>query len=70
MMLCAVSEGGDLAEVKRLIEIEHVSPNAIGLKHKAALHLASACGHVDIVKYLIERKVLTDLVSRSCLVNV
>jgi ankyrin repeat protein len=65
MMLCAVSEGGDLAEVKRLVEIEHVSPNAIGLRHKTALHLASACGHVDIVQYLIEQKADVNMVGGS-----
>ncbi|XP_062519809.1 poly [ADP-ribose] polymerase tankyrase-1-like isoform X2 [Corticium candelabrum] len=65
MMLCAVSEGGDLAEVKRLVEVERVSPNAIGLKHKAALHLASARGHADIVKYLITQKADVNLTGGS-----
>ena len=53
MLLCAAAEAGDLAEVTRLLNHTPVSPNAKCLGHKTALHMASACSHVDIVNLLL-----------------
>ena len=46
-MLCKV---GDLREVKRLVEEEHVDPSYAGLCY------ASEFGHLDIVKYFLEER--------------
>ena len=49
---------GDLTEVKRLVEVEHVDPNlcTYGDKRATPLHLASDYGHLDIVRYLVEER--------------
>lgn len=56
-MLCAAAEAGDHVEVDRLLSSSQISPNACGLRHKNALHLASAKGHVNIVRRLLLSKV-------------
>ena len=53
MLLCAAAEEGDHDEVERLILHTQVSPNACGLRHKNALHLAAAKGHKQIVEFLL-----------------
>ncbi len=50
MLLCAASEAGDHEEVVRLMKLTHISPNAKGLRHKNALHLA---GCKEITNFLI-----------------
>ncbi|XP_065838823.1 serine/threonine-protein phosphatase 6 regulatory ankyrin repeat subunit B-like isoform X2 [Oscarella lobularis] len=55
VLLCSASEAGDLAEVQRLLEVEELSPNVLGLQHKAAIHFASAKGHTQLVDYLIHK---------------
>ena len=57
VLLCSASEAGDLAEVQRLLEVEELSPNVLGLQHKAAIHFASAKGHTQLVDYLIHKGV-------------
>ena len=57
VMLCAAAEAGDHAEVDRLLSSSQVSPNACGLRHKNALHLASAKGHTNVVHRLLLSKV-------------
>lgn len=52
-MLCAAAEAGDHDEVIRLLSSSQISSNACGLRHKNALHLASARGHVKVVKSLL-----------------
>ena len=56
-MLCAAAEAGDRIEVERLLSLPQISPNACGLRHKNALHLASAKGHVKVVQSLLLSKV-------------
>lgn len=53
MLLCAAAEEGDLEEVVRLLSTVGVSPNARGLRHKNALHLAAAKGHQQVVEVLL-----------------
>jgi ankyrin repeat protein len=57
VMLCAAAEAGDHAKVDRLLSSSQVSPNACGLRHKNALHLASAKGHTNVVHRLLVSKV-------------
>lgn len=56
-MLCAAAEAGDQVEVDRLLSSSQISPNACGLRHKNALHLASANGHTDVVHRVLLSKV-------------
>ena len=53
VLLCAAAEAGDYDEVVRLLSTTSVSPNARGLKHKNALHLAAAKGHKQVVEFLL-----------------
>ena len=53
VLLCAAAEAGDYPEVERLLSTTPVSPNARGLRHKNALHLASARGHCKVAEFLI-----------------
>ena len=53
VLLCAAAEAGDYDEVVRLLSSSSTSPNALGLRHKNALHLASAKGHKKVVEFLI-----------------
>lgn len=53
VMLCSAAEAGDHDEVDRLLSSTQISPNARGLRHKNALHLASAKGHIKVVKSLL-----------------
>ena len=53
MLLCAAADAGDVPEVTRLLATPYTSPNVKGLKHKAAIHLAAANGHIDIVELLV-----------------
>ena len=57
VMLCAAAEAGDHTEVDRLLSSSQISPNACGLMHKNALHLASAKGHINVVRRLLLSKV-------------
>ena len=57
VMLCAAAEAGDLDEVNRLLSSTEISPNARGLHHKNALHLASAKGHTKVVTSLLLKNV-------------
>ena len=52
VLLCAASDGGDIAEVTRLLTTTPISPNVKGLRHKCALHLAVAKGYQEIVEFL------------------
>ena len=54
--LLHASRNGDLSEVKRLVEVQHVNPNAFGALSTTPLHLASEYGHLDIVRYLVEER--------------
>lgn len=53
VLLCAAAEAGDYNEVERLLSTTACSPNACGLRHKNALHLASSRGHQEVVEFLI-----------------
>ena len=53
MLLCAASDTGDIDEVVRLVSTTYISPNGRGLRHKSALHLASAKGHKVVAKFLL-----------------
>ena len=53
VLLCAAAEAGDYDEVVRLLSSSEASPNARGLRHKSALHLAAAKGHKQIVEFLL-----------------
>lgn len=53
VLLCAAAEAGDYEEVVRLLSTTNVSPNARGLRHKNALHLAAAKGHKQVVEFLL-----------------
>lgn len=53
MLLCAASEAGDSEEVIRLVSTSDISPNACGLRHKNALHLSCAQGHMEVTNFLI-----------------
>lgn len=53
VLLCAAAEEGDQEEAERLLLATPVSPNARGLKHKNALHLAASKGHREIVEILL-----------------
>ncbi len=53
VLLCAAAEAGDGEEVERLLSTTDVSPNACGLRHKNALHLASTGGHKTVVECLL-----------------
>jgi len=57
VLLCAAAEAGDYGEVVRLLSSMDVSPNARGLRHKNALHLAAAKGHAPVVQCLLLNKV-------------
>lgn len=59
--LLRASKDGDLAEVKRLVEVEHVDPNSnMCVDEEGArttpLHLASGYGHLNIVRYFVEER--------------
>ena len=52
--LLRASRDGDLSEVKRLVEVQHVNPNtSFDGRNMTPLHLASQYGHLDIVRYLV-----------------
>ncbi len=57
VLLCAAAEVGDYSEVVRLLSSTDISPNARGLRHKNALHLAAAHGHAHVVQCLLANKV-------------
>lgn len=61
VMLCAAADAGDYSEVDRLLSTSNISPNAFGLRHKNALHLASAKGHAKVVQSLLLNKVSYDM---------
>ena len=60
--LLRASKDGDLTEVKRLVEVEHVDPNILCVDDEiegaraTPLHLASGYGHLDIVRYFVEER--------------
>ena len=49
---------GDLSKVKYLVEVRHVDPHSCrDDEHNATpLHFTSECGHLDIVRYLVEER--------------
>ena len=53
--LCEASGGGDLAQVRRLIE-NGVNANLGDYDRRTALHVASAEGHDKVVEYLLRKK--------------
>jgi len=53
--LCKACAKGDLDTVTRLVESQ-ASVNSLMYDRRSALHLASAEGHLEIVKFLVERK--------------
>lgn len=57
VLLCAASEAGDLGEVTRLLTQSGVPVNVCGLRHKAALQLASSSGHAAVVDLLLASSV-------------
>ena len=57
ILLCSAALAGQLEEVEHCLNQPYLSPNALGLRHKTALHLAAIAGHVSIVQLLINRGV-------------
>ncbi|CAF1285333.1 unnamed protein product [Adineta steineri] len=51
----------ELDVLKYLIETVHIGVNVIGDRHLTPLHLACEFGHLDVVKYLIEKNAITTL---------
>ncbi len=60
VLLCAAAEAGDFDEVVHLLSSTPVSPNAKGLRHKNALHLAAAKAHKEVVEFLLLNHVCDD----------
>lgn len=60
VLLCSAALEDQVEEVEHYLNQPYLSPNALGLRHKSALHLASVAGHTGIVKLLIERGVSGD----------
>ena len=58
--LICVCEDGDLVRVKHLVEIQHGEPQrhscTVGHNDATPLHIASHRGHLDIVRYLVEKQ--------------
>ena len=52
---------GKLNTLKFFIEEQHYDPKQKGFMSKTLLHCACAFGHLDIVKYLIEKHQLDPL---------
>ena len=48
---------GNLAIIKDLVETKGVDPNTKGSKGETALHRAAQRGHLEVVKYLVEKGV-------------
>ena len=57
VLLCSAALDNQYEEVEYYLNQPYVSPNALGLRHKTALHLASIAGHVGIAQLLISRGV-------------
>ena len=58
LLIISAIYNGDLREVKRLVEVEQVDLDLCTYDDVRAtpLHLASLCGHLDIVRYLLEER--------------
>ena len=56
--LIHASRDGDLSKVKYLVEVRHVDPYSCrdGEHDATPLHWASNCGHLDVVRYLVEER--------------
>ena len=56
--LIHASQDGDPSKVKYLVEVRHVDPHSCrDDEHDATpLHWASFCGHVNVVRYLVEER--------------
>ena len=57
VLLCSAAHADQVEEVEFYLNQPYTSPNALGLRHKSPLHLASIAGHVSIVQLLIDRGV-------------
>eukprot|EP01061_Rhynchopus_euleeides_P005264 TRINITY_DN1451_c0_g1_i1.p1 TRINITY_DN1451_c0_g1~~TRINITY_DN1451_c0_g1_i1.p1 ORF type:complete len:823 (+),score=360.46 TRINITY_DN1451_c0_g1_i1:122-2590(+) len=62
-LLCAAAGAGNLAKLKDLIE-GGISPSVTDYDDRGAIHLASEEGHLDIVKYLVDKGVEVNLQDR------
>jgi ankyrin repeat protein len=51
--LCTLAVSGDLERIKSLVK-SGVSINAADYDSRSVLHLASSCGHVRVVEYLVD----------------
>ena len=55
--LVRASKDGDLSKVKCLVEVWHVDPHSCRDEYDSTpLHWASRCGHMDVVRYLVEER--------------
>ena len=50
--MCTLASQGDMKRIKLLVQCG-VAVNSADYDNRSALHLSSACGHTDIVEYLI-----------------
>ncbi|XP_065919951.1 ankyrin-3-like isoform X2 [Dysidea avara] len=64
-LLCCAAYEGDISMVEQLLQTTRACPNALGLKHKNALHHASFAGHEAIVSLLLQRGAHVDAVGGS-----
>ena len=60
----AIIKEGDLAGLKRLVASGHVPVN--GNRDLGPLHLAAFCGHLDMVRYLVEEAGADPRMRNSC----
>jgi glutaminase len=64
VILCGLAADGNLEKLKELLENTSVDVNAADYDGRTAMHLASEEGHLEVVKYLIEKGASVNCVDR------
>ena len=49
---------GEITKVQLLVKVFHCSPLAVSKEGYIPLHIATTCGHLDILKYFIEERLV------------